>query len=242
MPPSDLAQVVQGLPELVNENVLVCASTLDDAGVYKITDDKALVQTVDIFPPVVDDPYLYGQIVAANALSDVYAMGGTPITALNLAGFPTGQLPLDVLSQILRGGADKVGEAGACLLGGHTWNDQEVKYGIAVTGLVHPDRVVTNAGAEAGNTLILTEPLGSGLVTTALRKDAPGYTWDNERSAMAKKGAYTGEQSRRLDRILWRSAKWRPHTVRIIGTRPVAPHKPNLFPSDHFGLMGILQR
>src|SRR5579872_1459768 len=149
-----LAQVLRDLPPITDPNVLVGTNTADDAGIYRLSDDLALVQTVDFFTPIVDDPYWFGAIAAANALSDVYAMGGRPITALNIAGFPVGTLPLDVLSEILRGGADKTREAGVTLVGGHTVDDPEPKYGLAVTGLIDPGRIITNAGAKAGDVLV----------------------------------------------------------------------------------------
>lgn len=144
-------------------------NTGDDAGVYRLNDDTALIQTVDFFTPVVDDPYLYGQIAAANALSDVYAMGGWPLTAMNITCFPTGKLDLGILREILQGGADKIVEAGAVLVGGHTIRDDEPKYGLAVTGIVHPEKVITNAGARPGDLLVLTKPLGIGIITTAIK-------------------------------------------------------------------------
>lgn len=149
--------------------MLVGINNADDAGVYKLTDDIALIQTVDIFTPVVDDPYMYGQIVAANAMSDVYAMGGKPLTALNVVGFHKKILPMEVLVTILKGGFDKASEAGAAIVGGHTIMDEELKYGMSVTGIVHPDRIVTNAGARAGDRLVLTKPLGTGIISTALK-------------------------------------------------------------------------
>jgi selenide, water dikinase len=141
--------------------------TFDDAGVFVLAPDLALVQTVDFFAPIVDDPYLFGQIAAANALSDVYAMGGEPLTALNVVGFPAGKLPLDVLGRILQGGQDKVHEAGALVVGGHTIIDEELKFGVAVTGRVHPDHLLTNAAARPGDRLVLTKALGTGLLATA---------------------------------------------------------------------------
>lgn len=129
-----------------------------------------MVQTVDFFPPIVDDPYQFGQIAAANALSDVYAMGGKPITALNIVGFPLGSLPEDILARILRGGGDKVIEAGAVTVGGHSVKDKELKYGLAVTGLIHPDRIITNSGAKVGDSLYLTKPIGTGIVTTGIKR------------------------------------------------------------------------
>jgi len=144
---------------------------VDDAAVYRLGDDLAIVQTVDVFTPVVDDPYHYGAISAANALSDVYAMGGRPILALNIVGFPRGKLPLTVLEDILRGGSDKTREAGVLIAGGHSIDDPEPKYGLAVTGLVHPDRVVRNVGARPGDQLVLTKPLGIGIITTGIKQE-----------------------------------------------------------------------
>jgi len=150
-------------------NLLVGLDTCDDAGVYKLTADMALIQTVDFFTPVVDDPYTYGQIAAANSLSDVYAMGGRPLTAMNIICFPVDKLELSVLAEILKGGADKIREAGAVLVGGHSVEDNEPKYGLSVTGIIHPDKVLTNAGAQPGDALILTKPLGIGIITTAIK-------------------------------------------------------------------------
>lgn len=141
----------------------------DDAGVYRLRPDLAIVQTVDFFTPVVDDPYTFGQIAAANALSDIYAMGATPLTALNLVAFPICVLGAATLREILRGGSDKVAEAGAVILGGHSIEDDEPKYGLAVTGIVHPDRIVTNQEARPGDWLVLTKPLGTGVLATALK-------------------------------------------------------------------------
>jgi selenide,water dikinase len=149
----------------------VATSTADDAGVYRIAPDLALVQTVDVFTPIVDDPYWFGAIAAANALSDVYAMGGTPRMALNIAGFPRAKLSLDILGEILRGGAEKCAEAGVTVIGGHTIDDPEPKFGLAVTGFVHPDRVVTNASARPGDRLVLTKPLGMGVITTGIKQE-----------------------------------------------------------------------
>ncbi len=146
------------------------AETSDDAGVYRIGPDKALVQTVDFFPPVVDDPLVFGRIAAANALSDIYAMGGTPLTALNIVGWPQA-LDIELLGEMLRGGREKLDEAGCALVGGHTVVDAEVKFGMAVTGLVDPARMTTNRGARPGDRLVLTKPLGTGVVTTALKAD-----------------------------------------------------------------------
>jgi len=149
-------------------NLIVGFSTCDDAGVYRIAPDYALIQTVDFFTPIVDDPYTFGAIAAANALSDVYAMGGTPLTALNIFCFSTGMDP-EVYAQILQGGLDKITEAGAVLLGGHTVTDNEVKYGVSVTGYIHPEKVLANRGAKPGDVLILTKPLGTGVISTAFK-------------------------------------------------------------------------
>lgn len=138
---------------------------------YRLTPDIALVQTLDFFPPVVDDPFVYGQIAAANALSDVYAMGGTPLTAMNLVGFPDDKLPMELLGQILAGGADRCVAAKCTIVGGHTVRDAEIKFGLSVTGTVHPDKVLTNANAKPGDVLVLTKPLGTGFVTTANKKE-----------------------------------------------------------------------
>ena len=149
----------------------MATNTADDAGVYRISADLALVQTVDVFTPVVDEPYWFGAIAAANALSDVYAMGGVPRTALNIAGFPRSKLPLEILGEILRGGGEKCAEAGVAVIGGHTLDDPEPKFGLSVTGFVHPDRVVTNAAARPGDRLVLTKPLGLGVITTGIKQE-----------------------------------------------------------------------
>ena len=152
-----------------DENVIVGLDRADDAGVYKISDDLALIQTVDFFTPIVDDPYWFGQIAAANALSDVYAMGGTPKTAMNLVAFPVKQMDLSVLRQIIQGGLDKLTEAEVVLIGGHSIEDKELKYGLSVTGIVHPSRVLTKKNLWPGDRLILTKPLGTGIVNTAIK-------------------------------------------------------------------------
>lgn len=142
---------------------------MDDAGVYQLTDELALVQTVDFFTPMVDDPYLFGQIAAANALSDVYAMGGKPLTAMNIAAFPINTMDLGIFRDILQGGAAKLKEARTLLVGGHTIEDQEPKYGLSVTGIVHPQKILTNRGGKPGDSLILTKPLGTGIISTAIK-------------------------------------------------------------------------
>lgn len=170
--PADLMQVLRSLPPTIpNPDLLVGLDTSDDAGVYRLSDELALVQTVDFFTPIVDDPYSFGQIAAANALSDIYAMGGKPLTVLNIVAFPISVLDKSILADILRGAADKVQEAGATLVGGHSIDDKEPKFGLAVTGLVHPDKVRTNAAARLGDKLILTKPIGVGILTTSIKKD-----------------------------------------------------------------------
>src|SRR5216110_3686189 len=164
-------QVLRQLPLVRDPNLLVGAATADDAGVYRIGRARALVQTVDFFTPIVDDPYVYGEIAAANALSDVYAMGGTPRTALAIAAFPKDGLDAETIRAIFRGGFDTLRAAGVALLGGHTVQDPEIKFGYAVTGAVDPARILTNAGARPGDVLFLTKPLGTGIVGTAIKFD-----------------------------------------------------------------------
>jgi selenide, water dikinase len=159
------------VPSHADPRVLVGRESFDDAGVFLLRDDLALVQTVDFFAPIVDDPYDFGQIAAANALSDVFAMGGEPLTALAIVGFPAGKLPMSVLTDILRGAQDKVREAGATLVGGHSIIDEELKFGLSVTGQAHPARLLTNATARAGDRLVLTKPLGTGLLATASKEE-----------------------------------------------------------------------
>ena len=142
---------------------------LDDAGVYQISADTAIIQTIDFITPIVNDPYSFGQIAAANSISDVYTMGGRPITAMNVVSFPSGDMDISILKEILRGGLDKIQEAGAALMGGHSVNDPEMKYGLAVTGVVHPDKLITNSGTRIGDCLVLTKPLGTGVMSTALK-------------------------------------------------------------------------
>ncbi|MFS0880382.1 selenide, water dikinase SelD [Metabacillus niabensis] len=170
--PADLAQVLRDLPPAVpNPNLLVGLDTSDDAGVYRLNDELAIVQTVDFFTPIVDDPYSFGQVAAANAISDIYAMGGKPLTALNIVAFPISTLEKSILTEILRGAGDKIKEAGATLVGGHSIDDKEPKFGLAVTGIVHPDKVRTNAGAKPGDKLILTKPIGVGISTTSIKRN-----------------------------------------------------------------------
>lgn len=160
---------MSGLEIPTNDRVIVGMDSLDDAGVYKISDDLAIIQTVDFFTPIVDDPYWFGQIAAANALSDIYAMGGTPKTAMNLVGFPLKQMDISILRQILQGGLDKMKEADVMLVGGHSVEDSELKYGLSVTGFVHPDRILTKKNLNAGDRLVLTKPLGTGVINTAIK-------------------------------------------------------------------------
>jgi selenide,water dikinase len=166
--PGDLEKILRLLPPSAGRNVLVGLTAPDDAGVFRLSDEVALVQTVDFFTPVVDDPYRFGQIAAANALSDIYAMGGRPLTAMNIVCFPCAS-GLDLLAEILSGGQAKVTEAGAELLGGHTIEDAEPKFGLAVTGIVHPERICISTGARPGDALLLSKPLGTGVLATALK-------------------------------------------------------------------------
>ncbi len=170
-PPGYLLPLLGQLPAIVDPNVLVGSSTADDAAVYKINDDLALVLTTDFFTPIVDRPYDFGAVAATNALSDVYAMGGKPLTALNLVGFPDATLPVEALGDILRGAADKAREAGIDIVGGHTIKTDEPIFGLAVVGTVHPDKILDNAGARAGDALVLTKPIGLGIITTAAKNN-----------------------------------------------------------------------
>ncbi|MTT31820.1 selenide, water dikinase SelD [Terrilactibacillus sp. BCM23-1] len=170
--PADLSQVLRDLPVAApNPNLLVGLDTSDDAGVYRLNDDLAIVQTVDFFTPIVDDPYSFGQIAATNAISDIYAMGGTPLTALNIVAFPISTLDKAILKEILRGSADKLKEAGVTLVGGHSIDDKEPKFGLAVTGTIHPDKIRANTGAKPGDKLIFTKPIGVGIYSTSIKKD-----------------------------------------------------------------------
>ncbi|HUI92367.1 MAG TPA: selenide, water dikinase SelD [Chitinivibrionales bacterium] len=169
LPAQKLSDALKGLPKIVNKRLLVGIETHDDAGVYKLTDDIAVILTTDFFPPVCSDPFEFGQIAAANALSDVYAMGGKAIAALNLCMFPSSKISLDVLREILAGGLRKIKEAGAVVAGGHTIDDYPPKYGLAVTGVVHPNKIITNDRAKPGDALILTKPLGAGVMVAGRR-------------------------------------------------------------------------
>jgi selenide,water dikinase len=166
-----LADALKSLPIVSHPDLLVGYNTADDAGVFRISEHMALVQTVDFFPPIVDDPYAFGQIAAANALSDVFAMGGRPVTALNIVAFPKGILGPHILTDILRGGSDKITEAGAVLVGGHSINDKELKYGLAVTGVIDPEKIFANSTAKVGDRLFLTKKLGTGLITTGIKRN-----------------------------------------------------------------------
>jgi selenide,water dikinase len=168
--PGDLAQVLAGLPFQTDPNIIAGMERAEDAGVYKLRDNLALVQTTDFFTPTVDDPYEFGRIAVTNAVSDVYAMGGKPITALNIVCFPKDTMDFAILREVLKGGLDQMHEAGVILLGGHSVDDPEIKYGIAVTGVIHPDKVVHNNTAKPGDKLILTKPLGTGIISTAIKR------------------------------------------------------------------------
>jgi selenide,water dikinase len=175
--PKQLEEILKYLPLPKDPNVLVDIDTHDDAGVYKLRDDLALVLTTDFFPPVCSDPYEFGQIAAANSISDVYAMGGDPGLALNIMMFPASKLPMEVYAEILKGGFDKAAEAGVRIIGGHTIDDFPPKYGLAVVGYIHPDKIITNAGARAGDSLILTKPVGTGVILAGHRL---GLASDND--------------------------------------------------------------
>lgn len=169
LPYGALSDMLRGLPVSKDPNLLVGSDHYSDAGIYRLSTDLALVQTTDFFPPIVDDPFTFGQIAAANSLSDCYAMGGRPINCLNIVCFPDKDLPIGVLGEILRGGADRVTLAGAVTVGGHSLRDTEIKYGLAVTGVVHPDKFMSNAGAKPGDRLVLTKPIGSGILAGAAK-------------------------------------------------------------------------
>ena len=169
IPPRQLEEILKYLPLPVDPNILVDIDTHDDAGVYKVNDDLALVLTTDFFPPVCSDPYEFGQIAAANSISDVYAMGGTPVVALNILMFPASRLPIEAYAEILKGGSDMASEAGLRIIGGHTIDDFPPKYGLAVVGYVHPGKIITNSGARSGDSLILTKPIGTGTILAGQR-------------------------------------------------------------------------
>ncbi|MBI5506884.1 MAG: selenide, water dikinase SelD [Deltaproteobacteria bacterium] len=168
--PGDLREVLAKLPVPIDPNILVGTENADDAAVYRLSASLALVSTLDFFTPMVDDPYAFGQVAATNALSDVYAMGGRPVVALSIVAFPSGKLPMSVLLRILEGASERVKAAGAVIIGGHSVMDNELKYGLAVTGTVHPDRIVRNGGAKAGDDLILTKPLGTGIIASGIKR------------------------------------------------------------------------
>lgn len=169
--PEVLSNLLKNLPSVEDKNLIVGFEKSDDAAIYKLTDDIALIQTLDFFTPMIDDPYIFGQIAAANSLSDVYAMGGEPRTAMNIVCFPEKE-NIEILGEILRGGAEKIAESGAVLSGGHSIHDPEIKYGLSVTGLVHPNKVFKNYGSKEGDVLILTKPLGTGIISTASKVEA----------------------------------------------------------------------
>jgi len=179
LPAAAIGPLLARLPHPEDPNVLVGFDHADDAGVYRLSDDLALVHTVDFFTPIVDDPFDFGRIAATNALSDIYAMGATPVSALNLVAFSLQQLGEDVLREILRGGAEVAAQANTAILGGHSIEDSEPKFGMAVTGIVHPDEVLTNAGGRAGDALVLTKPLGAGAVSTAVKRGLHGANLDD---------------------------------------------------------------
>ncbi len=188
-----MSEILGKLPKMENENLIVGIETSDDAAVYKLTDEIAVIQTLDFFTPVVDDPYTFGQIAAANSLSDVYAMGGKPTLALNIVCFPN-CLDIEILGQILKGGADKVIEAGAIVIGGHSVQDDEPKYGLSVMGIVHPDKVLKNYGCNVGDVLILTKPLGTGIISTAIKAEmASKEAYEKAVLVMSTLNKYAGE-------------------------------------------------
>ncbi|MGH9460438.1 MAG: selenide, water dikinase SelD [Vicinamibacteria bacterium] len=215
--PQDLERVLKALPGPTDPNVLVDARTADDAAVYRLNGELAIVQSVDFFTPIVDDPSDFGAISAANSLSDLYAMGARPLFALNIAGFPANRLPIEVLERILLGAVDVAREAGVSIIGGHTIEDAEPKFGLAVTGLVHPERILTNAGAQAGDILILTKPIGTGILATA-----------------AKKGLTDAETSRRLVAVMRRLNKEASEAAVEVGVHAVTD-------VTGFGLLGHLR-
>jgi selenide, water dikinase len=191
--------VLSGLPVSADANLLVGHGTFDDAGVYRLSDELALVQSVDFFTPVVDDPYDFGRIAAANALSDIYAMGARPLTALAVCAFPRESLPLQILRETLRGGLSVLDQDGVVMLGGHTVKGPEFTYGLSVTGRVHPDEILTNAGARVGDELVLTKPIGTGVLSTALKR---GLLAEEERAALVESMARTNRTAADLCRTV----------------------------------------
>lgn len=177
--PQALEEILQSLPVSFHPDILVGNDKSDDAAVYRINDNQAVVQTVDFFTPIVDDPYTFGAIAAANSLSDIYAMGAIPLFALNIVGFPSNRLPMEVLKQILKGASDKAAEAGIQIIGGHTVDDTEPKFGLAVTGIIHPDKIIKNSGAKPGDVLILTKPIGTGILATAMKRGVVAQQFSN---------------------------------------------------------------
>lgn len=191
--PETLSKILDKLPKMESKDLIVGIETSDDAAVYKLTEDIAVIQTLDFFTPIVDDPYTFGAIAAANSLSDVYAMGGKPTVALNIVCFPN-CLNIDILGEILRGGADKVIESGAVVIGGHTVEDDEPKYGLSVMGIVHPNKVLKNYGSKVGDVLILTKPLGTGIINTAIKAEmATKEVYDEAVKVMSTLNKYAGE-------------------------------------------------
>ncbi len=188
---------MRGLPKFDDPDLLIGAEDFSDAGVYRLRDDLLILLSLDFFPPLVDDPFLYGQIAAANSLSDIYAMGGTPKTALNIVGFPDDKLDLSILGEILAGGAERVLAAGAVIAGGHTVRDTEIKYGLSVTGVATPEELLTNGGARPGDSLVLTKPLGTGFVTTAFKKNrCPADVLDTAAASMSMLNRGASESAR----------------------------------------------
>jgi selenide,water dikinase len=198
--PTLLDKVLKKVSFPVDKNTIVGTSGADDAGVYKISNQQALVQTLDFFTPIVDDPYLFGQIAAANSLSDIYAMGGKPISALNIVCFPDTDLDENVLSEILQGGADKIKEAEAVVIGGHSIQDKELKYGLSVTGIIHPEKVRINNNLKIGDLLLLTKPIGTGIMTTALKNEKISEKeLKPAMDSMLQLNRYTAEAMQELD-------------------------------------------
>ena len=197
--PGILSRVLERIPKKYDENLLIGFESSDDASVYKLTDDIAMVQTLDFFPPMVDDPYMFGKIAAANALSDIYAMGGEVKTALNIVCFPE-QMDLNILGDIIQGGSEKVEEAGGVLSGGHSIMDQDVKYGLSVTGIINPNKIYQNNGCKVGDKLILTKPLGVGIISTANRVgEASKEAMDKAIESMCTLNKYAAEIIRKYD-------------------------------------------